>query len=190
MSGHGGARRGRAVALTAGLALLGGGLGIVVAASTGSDGAPVRAPLATSTSDTRTTAPATRRGSYAELGEVRDEPGALVGRTVLLRGRVFFFERCPPPDQPAAACELSGLLTDEERDDLQAVDLPEAIVLAEDGRPLTCSARVAVQGACPGWQDRAVYRLEGTVQRRVLGGRETDQVEIDVSSKELVRAAD
>lgn len=118
--------------------------------------------------------------SFVDLARRRTE---LVGTTVEVTGRVLFYGRCPPPDQQATGCQLSAYLVEQERDDLQAVDLPDALVLAEGGHPVTCDEGEAVRGACLGWEHDARYRLVGAVVHQVRGGRETSQVELDVKSK-------
>ena len=189
---RGRSRRRAAVALLAVVAL---GLGTLLAASAlvpADDGGPSSAATsgrAPSSSSSRPAVPGRGAASPVDLDRLLADPAALVGRTVELRGRVHFFERCPPADHPSSLCQLSAFLTPEEVGDLQAVDLPGALVLAEGGRPVTCSEREAVRGACPGWEHRAVYRLVGTVVHQVRGGRQSEQVEIDVSSKERVRGA-
>ena len=101
-------------------------------------------------------------------------------------GKVFFFERCPPPEHGAAACQLTGYLTDPDQTQLDAGDLNEAILLAENGAVVTCTEHEAVDLACPGWRHATGYRLLGVVEHQVRGGRETQQVQLNVSSKDVI----
>jgi hypothetical protein len=62
-------------------------------------------------------------------------------------------------------------------------DLPEAIPLAEGGHLLSCDEGTESPPACGDWLAAARYMVVGTVERQVLGGRETALLQLDVLSK-------
>lgn len=119
--------------------------------------------------------------TYAELFRRQQE---LVGTTVAVTGRAFFLSRCPPP-QAGGECSLNGYLADPGRNDLLESDVPGAIQLAEGGRLLSCSESAAIDRACPGWQQAGQFRIVAVVERQVLGGRETQYIDLDVREKRL-----
>jgi hypothetical protein len=133
----------------------------------------------------RSTAP---RGSAEQVSwvELHRRQQEYVGRTVEVVGKAFFLERCPPPESSSGQCSLSGLLTDPDRNDLQERDRDQALALAQNGELLSCPSSPGSSGqppACPGWQQATTYRLVVAVEHQVLGGRETEYVQLDVRSK-------
>lgn len=122
--------------------------------------------------------------SWHELYQRRQE---LVGRTVQVVGKAFFLERCPPPESASGSCTLTGLLADPDRGDLQERDRDQALALAEDGELLSCPSSPGSSSepapACPGWRHATRYQLVVAVQHQVLGGRETEYVQLDVRSR-------
>jgi hypothetical protein len=126
-----------------------------------------------------------RETGAREIGfdELVDDPAALVGERVRVTGNVFFISECPPPGSGDAKCILLGYLADPERRTLIAADVTQAIALAEGGRRLSCVEGSQPTPTCGDWQREATYTIEGIVQRQVLGGREADLVQLDVSAK-------
>ncbi|MFN2539700.1 MAG: hypothetical protein ABR549_16320 [Mycobacteriales bacterium] len=151
----------------------------------GSVGPTSASPLA---SGRATTGPSLASGVRKKLtfAALLSRQRHVVGQRVEVVGKVFFFERCPPPDQGGGGCQLTGYLTAPDRTELNASDLDQAIQLAEGGSVVTCAEQQAVGLACPGWRHDARYRLEGVVAHQVRGGRETAYIELDVMDKELV----
>lgn len=121
--------------------------------------------------------------TFAELFERRFD---LVGSTIEVEGTVHFISRCPPPPPEGGRpedCVLLGFLAAEDRTFLAAGDVGQAIPIAEGGVQVQCRAPDAPTGACPGWEHARRYRLTGVVERRVAGGRELDEVQLEVTSK-------
>ena len=107
----------------------------------------------------------------------------LVGRPVAVVGKAFFVAQCPPPDSPQTACLLTGYLAEPSRDDLLFGQRNEGIPVSENGALVSCREGSAPGGGCPGWQNAQRYRVVATVEHRVLGGRTTQEVELEVTSK-------
>lgn len=118
---------------------------------------------------------------YPELFRRQQE---LVGQMVEVIGKAFFVSRCPPP-QTGGECSLNGYFADPSRDDLLESDVPGAIQLAEGGRFLSCPESAAVDRACPGWKQGARFQIVAVVEHQVLGGRETEYIDLAVREKRL-----
>jgi hypothetical protein len=123
---------------------------------------------------------ATQDVSFVELTA---DPTALVGSRIRVTGNVFFHSVCPPPGATDAPCVLLGYLTDSEQRTFIAADESRALALAEGGSRLSCEESAATGRACPGWSADSTYTLEGVLEHQVLGGRETDLVQLDVETK-------
>lgn len=124
--------------------------------------------------------------SPVSFDDLLAEPARFVGQRIEVVGRVYFLSSCPPPGaSPMGPCVLQGYLTDPERQVFVASDVAEAIVLAEHGLSLSC-AEEAGTTACGDWANEARYSVVGVLQRRVLGGRETDQVQLDVVARTVL----
>jgi hypothetical protein len=119
--------------------------------------------------------------SYEEVYARRSE---LVGEAVDVVAKSFFLVSCPPQQQGGATrCVLTLYAADPDRSSLAYGQRGEAMVVQEDGRTVSCASSKAREGACPGWENAKRYRLIAEVRKQVLGGRETEQVALDVSSK-------
>lgn len=117
--------------------------------------------------------------SFAELSAQRQ---SLVGQAVRVVGKVFFVANCPPN---GAACALTGYLADPSRSQLLTSEIDQGLLLAEQGAVVSCREGDGPPRSCPGWQDSAQYQLVATVEHQVLGGRQTDYVQIEVIEKAL-----
>lgn len=119
------------------------------------------------------------------FSEVHARQAELVGSAVQVRAKSFFVARCPPPapGAQAAECTLVGFLADPERTSLDSNEVDQAIVLAEGHRQVSCLQSAAAGGACPGWEQGRSYEISGVVEHQVLGGVETEYVQLDVTGK-------
>jgi hypothetical protein len=102
---------------------------------------------------------------------------------VEVNGKVFFLADCPPPGDSLTVCVLSGYLAAPDRGVLIASDVPQALVLAEEGNRLSCQEGTQSPPACGDWQATTRYTVIGVLQNQVLGGRETSLVQLNVLSK-------
>lgn len=118
-----------------------------------------------------------------EFDELIDDPERLVGQQVSVTGNVFFVSECPPPGAANATCVLLGYLAGPEQHTLIAADVAKAIALAEGGHRLSCPEGSQPTPTCGDWVGEATYTVEGILQHQVLGGRETNLVQLDVSEK-------
>lgn len=118
-----------------------------------------------------------------EFDELIDNASAYVSERVRVTGSVFFISECPPPGSGDAKCILFGYLADPERRTLIAAEVTQTIALAEDGRRLSCVEGSQPTPTCGDWRRESTYTIEGIVHRQVLGGRETDLVQLDVFAK-------
>lgn len=125
-------------------------------------------------------------GSEAhEVGfdELLADPTAFVGRRIRVTGNVFFVSECPPPGASVADCVLLGYLVGPEQHTLIAADVPQAIALAEGGRRLSCIEGSQATPTCGDWSAEATYTIDGVLEHQVLGGRESQLVQLDVAEK-------
>jgi hypothetical protein len=116
------------------------------------------------------------------FAELRSQPEKFVDETMSLVGKVFFDVNCPPPGGGSALCTLTGYLASEDLEDLGPAEVQQAFPIVEDGQLVSCHD-TAGTGACPGWGNGRRYRVVATVKHRVLGGRETDAIELHVQEK-------
>lgn len=107
----------------------------------------------------------------------------LVGRSVTVVGKAFFIAQCPPPDSSRTTCSVTGYLADPGRNDLLFGERSQGLPLSENGALVSCQEGTSPGGACPGWQNAQRYRVTATVEHRVLGGRTTQDVELQVTSR-------
>ena len=121
-----------------------------------------------------------------DFGELMDDPERFVGSRVRVTGNVFFLSECPPPGSSTSTCTLLGYLVHPDQHTFIASDKENALALAEDGARVGCDEGGDPRPACPGWTADAAYALEGTVEHQVLGGRETELIQLDVDEKEHV----
>lgn len=112
-------------------------------------------------------------------------PGSYVGERVTARGRVFFVEQCPPEPSKSSPCTLTAYLTGEGRSSLGFSELDEALVLARGEKRISC-VQDGGRTACDGWTNGERYDVTGDVRRQELGGREVDDIELDVAEKKQV----
>ena len=118
------------------------------------------------------------------------DPEQLIGRPIEVMGTAFFLAKCPPPAasptpgaSATASCVVQGYLAAPDRGVLTPSDLPGAIPLAEGGHLLSCDEGTESPPACGDWLAATRYMVVGTVERQVLGGRETALMQLDVLSK-------
>lgn len=123
-----------------------------------------------------------------EFDALLAEPTAYLGQRIEVLGTVFFLAKCPPPGSTPADCELAGYLTAPGTTSFIASDASRAIALAEGGALLSCPEGTGPAPACGDWRSAAAYVLEGVIAHQVLGGRESELVQLDVSAKELASA--
>lgn len=150
----------------------------------GAEDVATTVPSSADTADdesTSTNAPETAANNmpFSTFFEQRQQ---LVGQTVEVVARAFFIESCPPPGTEGA-CVRTLYMADPSRNDLLYGQRAEAVVVADDGTWVSCTDG---SGDCAGWQDRAQYRLVATVAKQVLGGREVDEVQLNVMSRTQV----
>jgi hypothetical protein len=117
---------------------------------------------------------------YADL---MADPQAHLDTRIRVEGNVFFFPECPPPGSSTAKCTLLGYLVDPEQRTFIAADTSTALPLMENGIRVACDESGDARPACAGWTADATYTLEGVLVRQVLGGRETDLIQFDVTEK-------
>jgi hypothetical protein len=119
------------------------------------------------------------------VDELLADAEAQVGEPVTVVGRFFLVALCPPPGPlpESGTCELVGRLAEAERTHLLSSQLDEALPLVERGQAVSCREGSDTPGWCRGWKDGEQYSVEGTLRRRVLGGRETSQLELEVSRR-------
>ena len=119
------------------------------------------------------------------VARLLEDPLTWVDQPIEIDGRVFFLSRCPPPgDAGATGCVLTGFLTDPSTAVFTASDVGRGILLAEGGRALSCAEGSQPTPTCGDWTAAAVYRLTGRLARQVLGGRTTDDVQLEVSTRQ------
>ena len=118
--------------------------------------------------------------TFAQLAA---DPEAYVGSRVRVTGSVFFHSVCPPPGATAAPCVLLGYLADPAQRTFIADDESRAIALAEGGVRVACEESATATRACPGWSADSTYTLAGVLAHQVLGGRETELVQLEVEAK-------
>ena len=130
------------------------------------------------TASTMETEPA--MSSSATVSDLLSNPNEWIGRTVSVTGKVFFLAQCPPPGATAGPCVLLAYLAAPERGVLTSADRHDAVPLTHDGRRVSCLESHAVNGACEDWIREAVYVVEGALEYRILGDRESDRVQFEV----------
>jgi hypothetical protein len=118
-----------------------------------------------------------------EVSELLADPGSYVGEQVRVTGSVFFISECPPPGADTTGCVLLGYLAPPEQRTLIAADVSGALALAEHGRRLSCPEGSQPAPTCGDWASESTYTVDGVLERQVLGGRETELVQLDVSGK-------
>lgn len=115
--------------------------------------------------------------------ELHSDPARFVGTPIKVTGGVFFLASCPPPGASPAPCVLQGYLTDPGRDDLLPGEVGKTIVLAERGNDLSCVEGGRPTVGCGDWENAVRYTVVGVPQYRVLGGRQTDEVQLNALTK-------
>lgn len=130
--------------------------------------------------------PPPRQARAVTFEELYANQERYVGETVEVVGKVFFLADCPPAEsgRGASECILFAYLAHPDRGELIYGQRDEAIPLAEGGQRLSCPERSATGGGCGAWEDAKRYRVIATVQHPVRGGRQTQDVELDVHGKE------
>ncbi|HEY5846761.1 MAG TPA: hypothetical protein VIU11_21065 [Nakamurella sp.] len=118
--------------------------------------------------------------SEVAFDDLLADPQRYVGQTVTVTGTVHFVSVCPPPGQGGSRCILNGYFAAQGRDHLTAGETDKAIPLAEGGALVSCPEAVAVNGGCGGWGTARSYRVVAEVTNQVLGGRETQYVQLNV----------
>lgn len=113
------------------------------------------------------------------------KPDSYVGQRVTARGRVFFLEQCPPEPSKSTPCTLTAYLAGEGRSSLGFAEQDDALVLARGNARISC-VQDGGRTACDGWVNGERYDVTGDVRRQRLGGREVDDIELDVTEKQQV----
>ena len=121
--------------------------------------------------------------AWYEYPEMQADPEAFVGSRIRVTGSVFFHAVCPPPGATAGPCVLLGYLADPAQRAFISADEPGAIALAEDGARVACEEADASMRACPGWSADSTYTLAGVLAHQMLGGKETELVQLEVEEK-------
>lgn len=134
-----------------------------------------RGPSTTSRSD----------GAVAQGGQHRsisfddlwNDRASLIDQPVSVEAKVFYRLDCASMSAGGPPCTATGFVVGRDTEDLPLYEENKAFPLWVDGHAVTCgTSTLSGDFQCEGWRHNATYTLKGSVQRLVLGGRETNEL--------------
>jgi hypothetical protein len=125
---------------------------------------PTPPPTTDAAHTTPITSPSTGATQQVEFAQLRDAYPSLVDQRVVVEVRSFFVETCPPPDGGGGSCTLTLYAAEPDRDDLVYAERDRAAAVLVDAKRVSCAVTGDIVDACPGWQQRALYRLTATIR--------------------------
>ncbi len=128
-----------------------------------------------------------QREEALSVSEVLQRSDELIGKEILIEGKVLFTFTCPPPEQfPTGDCNATPYLVTDETVDLLPDGTAGAILISEEGSPVSCTARTLAGLDCKHWMHDRRYLVLGVLDRLVLGGRVSDRLVLEVVTKQLL----
>ena len=140
-----------------------------------SGGADGRGSSTTSRSNGTVTREGQRRSISFE--DLWDDRVSLIDEPVAVDAKVFYRLDCASMSPSGPPCVATGFVVGRDTEDLPLYGENEAFPFWVDGHALTCgTSTLSSDFQCEGWRHNAAYTLKGSVQRLVLGGRQTDEL--------------
>jgi hypothetical protein len=134
-----------------------------------------RGPSTTSRSD-GAVAPAGQHRSIS-FEDLWNDRASLIDQPVSVEAKVFYRLDCASMSAGGPPCTATGFVVGRDTEDLPLYGENKAFPLWIDGHAVTCgTSTLSSDFQCEGWRHNAPYTLKGSVQRLVLGGRQTDEL--------------
>jgi hypothetical protein len=106
-----------------------------------------------------------------------NDRASLIDVPVSVDAKVFYRLDCASVSAGGPPCTATGFVVGRDTEDLPLYGENEAFALWVDGHAVTCgTSTLSSDFQCEGWRHNAPYTLQGSVQRLVLGGRQTDEL--------------
>lgn len=151
--------------------------------ATGSQNLPLSSPI----EDLSRTQSSQDSLSVSTILQKKDE---LVGKKILVEGKVIFTLECPPTGQnplypQKAVCFAIGHIADKDTGDLLYAD-PRAIVLYKDKHRLSCATFYLVSLNCQGLVNEREHRIEGILDYEAFEGKKSNTLILEVLSSQII----
>lgn len=122
--------------------------------------------------------------SVSQIWQTKNE---LVGKNVVVEGRILFHFTCPPTTPQEAGCVAIAYLVDKNTLDLPPpYENPQTLPLYQSGVSIGCGANTLANFSCQELTHSGLFRLGGILNYQVLGGKTFDTLMLEVTSKEAL----